>query len=85
VVGPGELAFPDYDGNGMFKSLGQHFGQSRASACCSSTWAEKPRRLARRRHGVASGRDDPLLHACASPGAQLLVRCLQARVDSSPS
>ena len=22
VVGPSELAFPDYDGNGMFKSLG---------------------------------------------------------------
>jgi len=22
VIGPGELAFPDYDGNGMFKSLG---------------------------------------------------------------
>ena len=23
IVGPGELAFPDYDGNGMFKSLGK--------------------------------------------------------------
>jgi hypothetical protein len=22
VTGPSELAFPDYDGNGMFKSLG---------------------------------------------------------------
>jgi len=24
VIGPSELAFPDYDGNGMFKSLGTY-------------------------------------------------------------
>ena len=27
VTGPDELAFPDYDGNGMFKSLWEHPGE----------------------------------------------------------
>ncbi len=31
------LAFPSYDGNGMFLSLGNLVRRSRASACCSST------------------------------------------------
>ena len=31
------LAFPNYDGNGMYLSLGQHPGQPRTSGCCSST------------------------------------------------
>ena len=35
VTGPSELAFPDYDGNGMFKSLG-NIVVNAESACCSS-------------------------------------------------
>src|SRR5262249_61030396 len=29
VTGPSELAFPDYDGNGMFKSLGNIVGNAK--------------------------------------------------------
>jgi uncharacterized protein len=36
VVGPETLAFPSYDGNGMFKSLGNLL-VTRRSACSSST------------------------------------------------
>jgi predicted pyridoxine 5'-phosphate oxidase superfamily flavin-nucleotide-binding protein len=35
ISGPSELAFPDYDGNGMFKSLGTPWS-IHTSACCSS-------------------------------------------------
>lgn len=43
IIGPGELAFPDYDGNGMFKSLGNvavnpHVSQwARSRSACAST------------------------------------------------
>ena len=36
VTGESELAFPDYDGNGMFKSLATSWS-IRRSGCCSST------------------------------------------------
>jgi uncharacterized protein len=70
VTGPSELAFPDYDGNGMFKSLG--------NACVNPQVGllfidmhEKPRRL--RVNGLATvSRDDPLLGETV--GAQLIVR-----------
>jgi uncharacterized protein len=70
VVGPSELAFPDYDGNGMFKSLGNvavnpHVGMLFIAL------HDKPRRL--RVNGTAAvNRDDPLLSSTV--GAQLIVR-----------
>ncbi len=70
VTGPSELAFPDYDGNGMFKSLGNivvnpHVG------LLFITMDEKPRRL--RVNGEARiSRDDQLISHFV--GAQLLVR-----------
>jgi len=70
VVGPGELAFPDYDGNGMFKSLGNVLVNPGVGLLFIDM-GEKPRRL--RVNGTASvSRDDPLMQRFA--GAQLLVR-----------
>ena len=43
VTGASELAFPDYDGNGMFKSLGNALVNPNVG-CCSSH-RDKPRRL----------------------------------------
>jgi predicted pyridoxine 5'-phosphate oxidase superfamily flavin-nucleotide-binding protein len=74
VVGPGELAFPDYDGNGMFKSLGNILANPGVGLLFIDM-GEKPKRL--RVNGTASvSRDDPLMRRFA--GAQLLVR-VQAR------
>ena len=74
VVGPGELAFPDYDGNGMFKSLGNILANPGVGLLFIDM-GDKPRRL--RVNGTASvSRDDPLMQRFA--GAQLLVR-VQAR------
>lgn len=70
VTGPAELAFPDYDGNGMFKSLGNvtvnpHIGM------LFIAMHGRPRRL--RVLGEARvSRDDPLLSRTV--GAQLMVR-----------
>jgi len=70
VVGEGELAFPDYDGNGMFKSLGNILANPEVGLLFIDM-GEKPRRL--RVNGTASvSRDDPLMQRFA--GAQLLVR-----------
>jgi uncharacterized protein len=70
VVGPGELAFPDYDGNGMFKSLGNILVNPTVGLLFIDM-GDKPRRL--RVNGQASvSRDDPLMQRFA--GAQLLVR-----------
>jgi predicted pyridoxine 5'-phosphate oxidase superfamily flavin-nucleotide-binding protein len=70
VTGPSELAFPDYDGNGMFKSL----GNARVNPHVGLLFIdmhEKPRRL--RVNGLATvRRDDPLLGETV--GAQLIVR-----------
>jgi uncharacterized protein len=70
LTGPSELAFPDYDGNGMFKSLGNivvnaHIGM------LFIAMHDRPRRL--RVNGQATVRDDdPLLGETV--GAQLIVR-----------
>jgi predicted pyridoxine 5'-phosphate oxidase superfamily flavin-nucleotide-binding protein len=70
ITGPSELAFPDYDGNGMFKSLGNvlvnpHLG------ILFIAMHDKPRRL--RVNGKATVcEDDPLLGETV--GAQLIVR-----------
>ena len=72
--GPGELAFPDYDGNGMFKSLGNMLVNANVGLLFIDMHG-KPRRL--RVNGTASvSRDDPLLGSTV--GAQLIVR-VQAR------
>jgi hypothetical protein len=75
VVGEDEIAFPDYDGNGMFKSLGNIVANPSVGLLFIDM-GEKPRRL--RVNGIASvSREDPLMQRFT--GAQLLVR-VKARV-----
>ena len=70
VTGPAELSFPDYDGNGMFKSLGNVLVNPNVGLLFIAMHG-KPRRL--RVNGTASvRRDDPLLGQTV--GAQLIVR-----------
>jgi predicted pyridoxine 5'-phosphate oxidase superfamily flavin-nucleotide-binding protein len=70
VTGPSELAFPDYDGNGMFKSLGNLAVNSNVGLLFIALH-DKPKRL--RVNGTAFvRRDDPLL--ASTVGAQLIVR-----------
>ena len=70
VTGESELAFPDYDGNGMFKSLG-NLSLNPHVGLLFIDMHEKPRRL--RINGAARiERDDPLLEEF--PGAQMVVR-----------
>jgi predicted pyridoxine 5'-phosphate oxidase superfamily flavin-nucleotide-binding protein len=70
VTGPSELAFPDYDGNGMFKSLG-NLQVNRSVGLLFIDMHERPRRL--RVNGTATmSRDDPLLGRTL--GAQMIVR-----------
>ncbi len=74
VTGPSELAFPDYDGNGMFKSLGNVVVNPNVGLLFIAMHGT-PRRL--RVNGSARIRDDdPLLKETV--GAQLIVR-LEAR------
>jgi predicted pyridoxine 5'-phosphate oxidase superfamily flavin-nucleotide-binding protein len=75
VVEPGTLAFPSYDGNGMFLSL----GNIRATAGVGLLFIdfETPHRL--RVQGTASVADrDPLL--AGYPGADLVVRVAVSRI-----
>jgi predicted pyridoxine 5'-phosphate oxidase superfamily flavin-nucleotide-binding protein len=70
VTGPSELAFPDYDGNGMFKSLGNVLVNP-GVGMLFMTMHDKPRRL--RVNGEATvSNGDPLL--AETVGAQLIVR-----------
>ena len=70
ITGPSELAFPDYDGNGMFKSLGNVLVNADVGLLFIAMHG-KPRRL--RVNGSASVSDsDPLLSETV--GAQLIVR-----------
>lgn len=70
VTGPAELAWPDYDGNGMFKSLGNIMVNSNVGLLFIDMH-DRPRRL--RINGSARvSRDDPLL--ATTVGAQLIVR-----------
>jgi predicted pyridoxine 5'-phosphate oxidase superfamily flavin-nucleotide-binding protein len=69
VAGPSELVFPDYDGNGMFLSLGNISVNPHVGLLFIDF--EKPKRL--RVNGTATfSRDDPLM--AHSVGAQLIVR-----------
>jgi len=70
VTGPSELAFPDYDGNGMFKSLGNIIVNSDVGLLFIAMH-DKPRRLRVNGSAVVSDRD-PLLSETV--GAQLIVR-----------
>ncbi len=70
VTGPSEIAFPDYDGNGMFKSLGNVMVNPHVGLLFIDLH-ERPRRL--RVNGEARvSRDDPLL--ATTVGAQMIVR-----------
>jgi predicted pyridoxine 5'-phosphate oxidase superfamily flavin-nucleotide-binding protein len=76
VTGPSELAFPDYDGNGMFKSLGNLVVNCHVGLLFIAMHG-KPKRL--RVNGTASvSRDDPLLSK--TTGAQLMVRVKAAAI-----
>jgi hypothetical protein len=69
VVDPRTLAFPSYDGNGMFKSLGNILVNPHVGMLFIDF--ESPKRL--RVNGRATMHDDdPLLSECV--GAQLIVR-----------
>lgn len=70
VTAPDELAFPDFDGNGMFRSLG-NIGVNASVGMLFIAMHGRPRRL--RVSGVASiDRNDPLL--ARTVGAQMIVR-----------
>jgi predicted pyridoxine 5'-phosphate oxidase superfamily flavin-nucleotide-binding protein len=69
VVGPSTLAFPTYDGNGQFQSLGNILVNPNVAMLFIDF--ERPNRL--RVHGTASLHDDPELVA-GFDGAQLVVK-----------
>ena len=70
VVAPDLLVFPDYDGNGMFKSLGNIIANGHVGLLFIAM-GEKPQRI--RVNGRAEVvRDDPAM--AQTPGAQLIVR-----------
>ena len=75
VTGAGELAFPSYDGNGMFRSLGNVLVNPAVALLFIDF--ERPNRL--RVNGLASIADqDPLLESFV--GAQLIVRVRAERI-----
>jgi uncharacterized protein len=70
VTGPSELAFPDYDGNGMFKSLGNVLANDNVGLLFIAMHGN-PKRL--RVNGTATvSRHDPLM--ISAVGAQMIVR-----------
>ncbi|MBK8943560.1 MAG: pyridoxamine 5'-phosphate oxidase family protein [Polyangiaceae bacterium] len=76
VVAPDLLVFPDYDGNGMFKSLG-NIGVNPHVGMLFISMGDAPKRL--RVNGRAEVvREDPLIDAM--PGAQLLVKVTPAAI-----
>ena len=75
VLDDGGLAFPNYDGNGMFLSLGNIQANPRIGMLFIDF--ERPRRL--RVQGAATVRDeDPLL--ASYPGARSIVRVVPERL-----
>lgn len=81
VVGRSTVAFPNYDGNGMYKSLGNALVNPNVGLLFI-TWTGSPKKL--RVQGRASLHyDDPLL--AELPGAQLVVRVEAERIfDNCP-
>lgn len=75
VIDDRTLAFPDYDGNGMFRSLGNLVVNPRVGLLFVDF--EHPRRV--RVNGVATvAADDPLI--ATTPGARLIVRVRAERI-----
>jgi len=75
VIGPDELAFPCYDGNGMFKSMGNALVNPKVGLLFINF--VNPNRM--RVQGTASvSADDPLLETF--PGALLVVRVKAERI-----
>jgi len=70
ITGPAELAFPDYDGNGMFKSLGNILVNAEIGILFIAMHG-KPQRLRVNGRATVSA-EDPLLGKTV--GAQLIVR-----------
>jgi predicted pyridoxine 5'-phosphate oxidase superfamily flavin-nucleotide-binding protein len=70
VLAPDLLVFPDYDGNGMFKSLG-NIRVNPSVGLLFIAMNEKPQRL-RVNGRAAIAEDDPLMSEF--PGSQLLIR-----------
>jgi predicted pyridoxine 5'-phosphate oxidase superfamily flavin-nucleotide-binding protein len=81
VTGPSELAFPDYNGNGMFRSLGAILENPNVGLLFIR-WSDKPKRL--RILGRASiDENDPLISQFDS--AQQIVRVKAERIfDNCP-
>ncbi len=75
VVGPDELEFPSYDGNGQFRSLGNVLANAAVGLLFIDF--ESPRRL--RVNGLATLLDDPGALA-RHHGAQLVVRVRATRI-----
>ena len=70
VTAPDLLVFPDYDGNGMFKSLGNLLVNPQVGLLFIAM-GEAPKRLRVNGHAEVV-RDDPAI--AATPGAQLLIK-----------
>ncbi len=81
VVDDSTLAFPNYDGNGMYKTLGNALVTSKVGLLFVR-WTDAPKKL--RIQGRASLHfDDPLMKEL--PGAQLIVRVEAERIfDNCP-
>ncbi|MDX2204696.1 MAG: pyridoxamine 5'-phosphate oxidase family protein [Hyphomicrobiaceae bacterium] len=76
VLAPDLLVFPDYDGNGMFKSLG-NIEANPGVGLLFIAMGDKPRRL--RVNGRASLSFDDAMIA-GMPGAQILVRVVPEHI-----
>jgi predicted pyridoxine 5'-phosphate oxidase superfamily flavin-nucleotide-binding protein len=70
ITGASELAFPDYDGNGMYKSLGNLAVNPHVGLLFIAMHGRQRRLRVNGRARIV--RNDPLL--AESPGAQLMVR-----------
>lgn len=81
IIGPSTLAFPDYNGNGMFKSLGTIIDNPNV-ALLFIVWKDHPKKL--RVLGKASiDEEDPLL--ANYERAQLIVRVAAEQIfDNCP-
>jgi predicted pyridoxine 5'-phosphate oxidase superfamily flavin-nucleotide-binding protein len=75
ITGPDTLAFPDYDGNGQFRSLGNILVNPRIGLIFMDFQGQRRKRV----KGEASLHfDDPLL--AEYPGAQVIVRVQAAEI-----
>ena len=76
VVAPDLLVFPDYDGNGMFRSLGNILANPQVGLLFIAM-GEKPARLRLNGRAEVVG-DDPTM--ATFPGAQLLVKVTPTQI-----